>query len=168
MKKIQKNLCTLTSQQLLSHLSIHTKMDGNIQHHPQHPLLQTASVLSSPQEEHSKGVKEADLSANLEVQLQNHTLGRGLLHLILDSEFLKRQMIMMNRIIIFRVMKIINAIQEKPKAHMNVQGFPFENFGGGGARFPPPRLGKSVGGGNIRRFLAGGRHNFTNLMGKNT
>ena len=47
------------------------------------------------------------------------------------------------------------------------QGFPFENFGGGD-KIPPPHLGKSVGGENIRRFLVGGKHNFTNLMGKNT
>ena len=47
------------------------------------------------------------------------------------------------------------------------QGYPFENFGGGD-KIPPPPLGQVGGGGNIRRFLLGGKHNFTNLMGKNT
>ena len=46
------------------------------------------------------------------------------------------------------------------------QGFPFENFGGGDKI--PPHLGKAVGEGNMRRFPVGGKHNFTNLMGKNT
>ena len=47
------------------------------------------------------------------------------------------------------------------------QGFPFEKFGGGGQDFPPPPLGQ-VGGGEYTPIFGGGKHNFTNLMGKNT
>ena len=44
-----------------------------------------------------------------------------------------------------------------------LQGFPFESFDGG-ARSSP--LGKVCGGGYTPIF-GGGKHNFTNLMGKN-
>ena len=36
-----------------------------------------------------------------------------------------------------------------------IQGFPFENFGGGGDKIPPPLGQVGGGGGNIRRFLVG-------------
>ena len=39
------------------------------------------------------------------------------------------------------------------------QGFPFENFGGGGTRFPP-HLGKSVGGKIYADFWWGGKAQF--------
>ena len=50
---------------------------------------------------------------------------------------------------------------------VTLQGFPFRKFGGEGQDSPPP-LWQVGGGENIRRFLVGGKRNFTNLMGKNT
>ena len=45
-------------------------------------------------------------------------------------------------------------------------GFPFWKFCWGGDKIPPPLV--LMGGGNMRRFLVRGKHNFTNLMAKNT
>ena len=46
------------------------------------------------------------------------------------------------------------------------QGFPFENFDGGDKILPP--LGQVGGGGYTPIFGGVGKHNLTNLMGKNT
>ena len=46
--------------------------------------------------------------------------------------------------------------------NIDIQSFPFENFGGGSLWQVGGR------GGNIHRFLVGRKHNFTNLRGENT
>ena len=46
------------------------------------------------------------------------------------------------------------------------QGFPFEHFGGGDKIHPP--LEQVGGGGKYTPIFGGGKHNFTNLKGKNT
>ena len=47
-----------------------------------------------------------------------------------------------------------------------MQGFPFEHFGGGDKIHPP--LEQVGGGGKYTPIFGGGKHNFTNLKGKNT